>query len=272
MTTATEHHLRATEEQARLSHAVCGIDGSPEAVAAASQAARLIGDRGHLVLAAAADPWTSVTRANGDLDVARSRVRAKAREALLDVLLELDAPPEPETKIVEARPHDMLLDEIRHSGADLVALGFHGAGRARGYIVGSVATLLLHEAPCSVLLARPAADAHTWPRRIVAGVDGSPHSRLALTHARAIGRTLGADVQALTASRGVRLDLDAARESATNVPHEVDTRAPVAALIDASLTCDLVVVGSRGLTGLATLGSVSERVAHHAACSVLVVR
>ncbi|HEU6444578.1 MAG TPA: universal stress protein [Gaiellaceae bacterium] len=272
MTTTTEHHLRAIEAQARLSHAVCGIDGSPEAAAAASQAARLIGDRGQLVLLAAADPWTSVTRANGDLAVARSRVRAEARDALLDVLLELDSPLEPETKIIEARPQDMLLDEIRQSGPDIVALGFHGAGRARGYIVGSVATLLLHEAPCSVLLARPAAEPSSRPRRIVVGVDGSPHSRIALAHARAIGRTLGADVQALTASRGRRLDLEAAHGSTTEVPHEVDTRDPVAALIDASRTCDLLVVGSRGLTGLATLGSVSERVAHRAACSVLVVR
>lgn len=35
---------------------------------------------------------------------------------------------------------------------------------------------------------------------------------------------------------------------------------------------DLVVVGSRGLHGLRALGSVSERVAHTASCSALVVR
>lgn len=34
----------------------------------------------------------------------------------------------------------------------------------------------------------------------------------------------------------------------------------------------LAVVGSRGLHGVKALGSVSERVAHDAACSVLVVR
>lgn len=32
------------------------------------------------------------------------------------------------------------------------------------------------------------------------------------------------------------------------------------------------VMGSRGRTGLAALGSVSERVVHHAGCSVLIVR
>ena len=40
----------------------------------------------------------------------------------------------------------------------------------------------------------------------------------------------------------------------------------------AAQDCDLVVVGSRGLHGLKSLGSVSERVAHRADSSVLVVR
>ena len=34
----------------------------------------------------------------------------------------------------------------------------------------------------------------------------------------------------------------------------------------------LIVIGSRGRTGLAALGSVSERVVHHAGYSVLIVR
>ena len=40
----------------------------------------------------------------------------------------------------------------------------------------------------------------------------------------------------------------------------------------ASETADLIVVGSRGLRGLRALGSLSERIAHEARCSVLVVR
>ena len=46
----------------------------------------------------------------------------------------------------------------------------------------------------------------------------------------------------------------------------------VCALVGASGIVDLVVVGSRGVHGLKALGSVSERVAHQAECSVLVVR
>ena len=47
---------------------------------------------------------------------------------------------------------------------------------------------------------------------------------------------------------------------------------PVVALVEAARDADLLIVGSRGLHGLKALGSVSERVAHDASCSVLVVR
>ncbi|MEV4084395.1 universal stress protein, partial [Nonomuraea fuscirosea] len=49
---------------------------------------------------------------------------------------------------------------------------------------------------------------------------------------------------------------------------------PITALIEAGRTADLVVVGSRGLGGLASavLGSVSHGVLHHVTCPVAVVR
>jgi hypothetical protein len=43
-------------------------------------------------------------------------------------------------------------------------------------------------------------------------------------------------------------------------------------LVSAARDADLLVLGSRGLHGLRALGSVSERVAHRAPSSVLVVR
>lgn len=56
------------------------------------------------------------------------------------------------------------------------------------------------------------------------------------------------------------------------VKAELDARRPVEALVEASRDADLLIVGSRGLRGMASLGSVAERVAHKAECPVLIVR
>jgi nucleotide-binding universal stress UspA family protein len=66
----------------------------------------------------------------------------------------------------------------------------------------------------------------------------------------------------------VRSALDAA--AGPDTPLRMASDPPVDAL--ARLDPALLVVGSRGLQGLRSLGSVSERVAHEARCSVLVVR
>jgi nucleotide-binding universal stress UspA family protein len=59
----------------------------------------------------------------------------------------------------------------------------------------------------------------------------------------------------------------------TQVTVRVFAGYPARALVDASKDADLVVVGSRGGGGFATLllGSVSSQVAHHAACPVVIV-
>jgi nucleotide-binding universal stress UspA family protein len=59
---------------------------------------------------------------------------------------------------------------------------------------------------------------------------------------------------------------------AAGLPVVRTSRRPADALVEASHGVDLVVVGARGLAGARALGSVSERVAHRAECSVLVVR
>ncbi len=53
---------------------------------------------------------------------------------------------------------------------------------------------------------------------------------------------------------------------------KVAAQHPVAALVEASRDADMLVVGSRGLHGLKALGSVSERIARDASCTVLFAR
>jgi nucleotide-binding universal stress UspA family protein len=80
------------------------------------------------------------------------------------------------------------------------------------------------------------------------------------------------DVGDNVAARAVR-EAEAAGVKVTPHAHEGD---PAEAILDTAseLNADLIVVGSRGLSGVQRflLGSVSQKVSEHAACNVLIVR
>jgi universal stress protein family protein len=120
-----------------------------------------------------------------------------------------------------------------------------------------------------VLVARQAKNG--FPQRILVGVDGSVESAAAYAAARYLAERFDAELHPLVAwgGKGVNERLVAA---ITVGEHEDHHEAPARALTNAAERADLVVVGSRGLHGLRALGSVSERVAHDAACSALIVR
>ena len=168
------------------------------------------------------------------------------------------------------RPLHALLAEVERQAATAVVVGHHGHTRATGIALGSVATQLLHEAPCSVLIARGEIVARYWPRRIIVGIDGSEHSACAYEAAYALARRLEADLRAVVATRDSGVDLEAARLIAPELL-EHDSHA-LDLLSIYSGTTDLMVVGSRGLRGIRALGSLSERLAHETRSSVLVVR
>jgi nucleotide-binding universal stress UspA family protein len=152
--------------------------------------------------------------------------------------------------------------------ATLLALGGRSSSRFLGILTGETATTFLHEAACSVLLARPLWG-QTWqPRRIVVGVDGSESSLAALAVADDLAARLGSILRVVSCAGGKLLDRDGdwAKRVDTWDPGQ-----PVVGLLDRSLQADLMLAGSRGLHGVRALGSVSERVAHRARCSVLVV-
>ena len=246
---------------------VCGVDHSEAGVAAARVAATVTAAEGTLTLLAVEDPSIAV-HAGWNMPHVLEELAADAATALEQGRAAAEPVHPVEIRLTDGDPVQRLLAEIATKRASAVVVGSHGRSRATGIALGSVSTTLLHEAPCAVLVVRGEIDAG-WPRRIVVGVDGSDGSARAYEAAAELAARLGAVLRAIVATEG-QVDLAAARRIAPELEeHEAGARD---ALAVASETADLVVVGSRGLRGLRALGSVSERVAHEARCSVLVVR
>jgi nucleotide-binding universal stress UspA family protein len=244
---------------------VCGVDGTPQSLEAARQAERLRSGDGTLQLVAVAEVDAAV-HAGWAMSHVMDQLDVSARNGLQRAIDEI---PTASSHLVSGDALPSLLDEITQLEATLVAVGPHGHSRAVGMLLGGVATGLLHEAPCSVLLARKPQFGE-FPASIVAGVDGSEHSLIAAAVAKSIAERFGSELLVVAATGGKRIDLEAI--SAFPAQYVSDPRTAVGALADLSNEADMLVVGSRGLHGPVALGSVSERVGHRAASSVLVVR
>lgn len=225
---------------------LAGADGSEAGLEATRQAARLAVPTGSLevftavYLAEASLTGFSAPRVAEELEQAAAEANRRALEL---------AGPAATGRVVNGPALRSILHELEEARAGLVVVGTHGHRRASEIVLGGVAGELLHVAPCSVLVARPPADPARFPQAVVVGSDRSGCAGLAVGVAEHLAQRFDAGLRVLTAE-----------------DH------PVAALVEASREADLLVVGSRGLRGLKALGSVSERIAHQAACSVLVVR
>jgi nucleotide-binding universal stress UspA family protein len=170
-----------------------------------------------------------------------------------------------------AAPADELISEVAREQSTLVVVGSHEYSRLAGFVLGSTATEVVHKAPCSVLVARRRGIREEFPTNVVVGVDGSPQSATAYAVAHQLSERLSAELWPVVAHGGKAVNR---RTVDAIVDHwrEDSPDEPVGALVTAAADADLLVVGSRGLHGLKALGSVAERVAHRAGCSVLIVR
>jgi nucleotide-binding universal stress UspA family protein len=249
---------------------VCGIDGSAASLEAARLVARLMPASAQLTLCAIVNP----AGVEGGVLLEQTLTR-EAEGALDQVQGEIAASHDSEVHLREGPPTRLLVEEAVSERATLLAVGSHGHSRSAGIALGSVATAMLHDAPCSVLIARGTARDYA-PRggEIFVGFDGSGGAHRALGVGRERSERLSLRLRVLVAT-GDTLPRGPGwlgEELDSQLAVSEDPRTAVEALVAASESAGLLILGSRHLRGVPALSSVSERVAHRASGPVLVVR
>ena len=244
---------------------ICGVDGKESSNVAVAQAMRLLCARRILELISVVEgmPSGGARRIDpADLDPQYDEARRALRDARAQC-------PRARSAILFGDAGPVLVAAAREAGATLVAVGAPASGRLGGFVLDSAVTYVLHNSPCSVLIARQPAEDDAWPHSIVVGHDGSRAAAEAEVVARELAFRFGAALRFVVATGGDPVDVDSLPSD-----EELDWSSwePVNALEAASAECDLLVVGSRGLRGPRALGSVSEAIGDLAHCSVLVVR
>ena len=246
---------------------VVGVDGTDFGFEALHQTLAL-SPPGQAVLALTALDTAIAGYAGFRMDYYKAQLEEEAERARARALEIMGDRPNCTTKVVRGDAKGVLRHVCNEYDATLVALGGRSSSRFLGIMAGETASTLLHDAARSVLFARPQWGQRWHPNRVVVGLDGSDSSLAALAVGDDLAERLGSGIQVVTATGGKPVEREGAWAERVT---EWDPGHPFAALRDRSTLADLLILGSRGLHGVRALGSVSERVAHRAHCSVLVV-
>jgi nucleotide-binding universal stress UspA family protein len=263
MSGATDAVAGTTSFGARV---LCGVDGSAEGLEAARQAGRVVDPDGSLTVLGA---FYSATAAQAGFLASRAaaELEAEARAAISEAVAAIGF--KPDTRLIDAKTLPALQAEAGRIDATLVVVGTHELPRGLGIMLDSVATTAAHLPARATLVARASsASSRRFPRSIAVGEDGSASSTYARAVAGALAERFDVPFRRVVCTGG-DVDLDAVRRVAG--PVEILDGKPLHELVRVSDEVDLLVVGATGRSGLRAMGSVSERLAHQARCSVLVV-
>jgi nucleotide-binding universal stress UspA family protein len=220
---------------------------------------------------------------------------ATARRELLADVTEVE-----EEAVAHTSAATAVCEYAEQNDVDLIVTGTHGRTGFGRLLIGSVAESVIRHAPCSVLVVRPNTNVERFPKSILVATDFSEQADVALEQAEGIARSFNAETTMLhvydvTSSvlpnafefvRKLEEVEDQIREALEKQhlerfgePAQVALIAggsPPLAIADYAQRhdSDVIVLSTHGRTGLSRLviGSVAEKTARHAPCSVWIAR
>lgn len=176
------------DAEAILARLAVGIDATPESIVAAAQAAALAGPGDQLVLVAVNEEHLA-THAGTMAPGANRRLRADTEVNLAAARQLVSAA---DVVVRSGRLAQALCEECVQRGATLAVVGARPRGRLSALALGGHDADLLHQAPCSLLLARSGWGPHR-PSRVVVAV--GPRDRHAVgAVSRLVAERLGCDL------------------------------------------------------------------------------
>jgi nucleotide-binding universal stress UspA family protein len=268
---------------------IVGYDGSAGSDEALRWAAREAWARGTALTICLAWPAADL-RLLGDWE-AHDRARQLGGEILAQGARLAGAVPhltDVRTVLAEGSPAHVLCG--RSGAAEMVVVGSRGHGGLAASRLGSVSWQVAGHGQGRVVVVRGQwRPVNQAPGPVVAGIDGSPDSRDALTFAFEEAALRGVPLVAVCAladapgkiGGATRMEEDfsqlmTSREKEhpeITVLRQVTFGTPRSALLTAAAEAQMLVVGARGLGGLEgmSLGSVAGALVHHSPCPVAVV-
>ena len=214
------------------------------------------------------------------------------------------------TRVVYGQPAEEIVKVAEELDIDLIVMGNHGLGGMKRFLLGSTSDLVMQHAACSVLIVRPDLTGDTddsmrleHPLHILLAYDDSRYARHAAEFCASLPMDEKTQVTALSvlplvkiyrqdvsqqleriwkekrkvAEAGLAWVTESLPWKTQNVSSQLREHPDVSeTIIDTAdeLDIDMIVVGDKGTGAIKRflLGSVTRRIAHHAPCSVLVVR
>lgn len=175
-----------------------------------------------------------------------------------------------------------IVDEAIRQKAELIVMGRRGRTGLAKMAMGSVTAHVIGHAPCGVLVVPRAA--RTGYQAILIATDGSEHSEVAVIEAIAMAKNIGGTLSAISvaatdgdlprAEGQVKKVADRAAAEGITATTRVAVGKAYQEIVAAAQDegTDLIVMGTRGRTGIAKLlmGSVADRVIGLASCAILV--